>query len=84
MGKELDLNCTSLEVDFYSKVEPTPFLCCPAVNDKGYSRQRHYDWIFQLVEQFRHVEGLSCYSFEEQLSALFEAIIARNAKQGVG
>jgi hypothetical protein len=80
----LDLKCIDLEVDLYSEVEPTPLLCCPAVNDKEYSGQGHSDWIFYLVKQFRHVVVLSCDGFEEQLSALFAAIIASNAKQGVG
>jgi hypothetical protein len=73
-----------LEVDLYAKVEPTPLLCYPTVNRKGYYGLRDSEWILKLIEQLRHVVVLLCDGFEEQLSALFAAIIANKAKQGLG
>jgi len=34
-----------LEVDLYAEVEPTPLLCYPTINLKGYSGLWHSEWI---------------------------------------
>jgi hypothetical protein len=39
--RELGLACPGLEVDIYMEAEPTPILCYPTVNLKGYAGLRH-------------------------------------------
>lgn len=39
------------------------------------------DWVLQIVEQIRHIVGLSCEDFEEERVALFVAIEAGQSKQ---
>lgn len=61
--------------------EPTPLRFCPAVSNKRAAGSLPSACVLYTVKKSRHIVGLSCESFEEELMALFVAIEVGHLEQ---